>query len=135
MVANESTIKKIEEYPNVPKKPISNIPFYWLLANPEYQHKFNYFTVALPNRSEYIEDGDSDEGNDCEQSDFVYIMLNLAYLKYDHAMDIELKKGFAVNGFHARGIKYATLHTRRERQMSLKITDDSFKELRKSQID
>ena len=85
MVALEETIQIMKQYPDTPKKPISNIPYYWVLANPFYQRAFCYFTVALPNREDYIIDDDSDEGNDCEQSDIVNIMLNLAYLKRDYA--------------------------------------------------
>ena len=36
MVANEETIRIMDRYPDTPKKPISNIPFYWVLANPYY---------------------------------------------------------------------------------------------------
>ena len=51
MVANEETIQKIQRYPDTPQKPISNIAFYWPLANPYYQRSFNYFPVVLENRS------------------------------------------------------------------------------------
>ena len=81
MVANKETIDIMNRYIDTPKKPISNIAFYYILANPYYQRQFCYFTVALPDREDYIIDDDSDEGNDCEQSDIVSIMLNLAYLK------------------------------------------------------
>ena len=50
--------------------------------------------MAFPDREDYIEDGDSDEDNDCEQSDLVNIMLNLAYLKDDYAKEVDLKTGF-----------------------------------------
>jgi len=42
-------------------------------------------TASLPDREDYIVDGDSDEGNDCEQSDLVKILLNLAYLEPEMA--------------------------------------------------
>lgn len=51
--------------------------------------------MAFPNREDYIVDDDSDEENDCEQSDLVNIMLNLAYLKEGYAKEISMKKGFA----------------------------------------
>ena len=85
MVANQETIDTLKRYPATPPKPITNIAFYYILANPYYQRQLNYFTVALPNREDYIIDDDSDEENDCEQSDLVSIMLNLAYLKQEYA--------------------------------------------------
>ena len=104
MVANEETVTKMERYQGSSKRPITNIAFYWLLANPTYQHQFNYFPVALKDRNEYIEssesssEGDSEprtQKNYCEQSDFVSFMLNLAYLKKGYALEIGLKKGFS----------------------------------------
>ena len=97
MVANQETIDIIKRYPDTPKKPISTIAFYQILANPFYQRQFNYFTVALPNREDFIIDDDSDEENDCEQSDMVSIMLNLAYLKQDYAKNVTFKRGFSSN--------------------------------------
>ena len=52
--------------------------------------------MALPDREDYIIDDDSDEGNDCEQSDIVSIMLNLAYLKQEYAEKISFAKGFSM---------------------------------------
>ena len=69
----------------VAKKPISGIAWYNILANPRYIRDFNYMTASLPDREDYIVDGDSDEGNDCEQSDLVKILLNLAYLEPEMA--------------------------------------------------
>jgi len=34
----------------------------------------------VPNRNELIKDDDSDDENDCEQSDIVSILLNMAYI-------------------------------------------------------
>ena len=39
-------------------------------------------------------DDDSDEENDCEQSDLVNIMLNLAYLKQEYADQVSFERGF-----------------------------------------
>ena len=47
-------------------KPISNIPWYNVLANEVYQRDFNYFPSSLPDRSDYIVDDDSDDENDIE---------------------------------------------------------------------
>jgi len=37
-----------------------------VLANPYYSRLFNYIDVNVPDRSDLIVDGDSDEENDCE---------------------------------------------------------------------
>ena len=68
MVANPGTISEMkkEKYSSIQKNVITNIPFYWLIANPYYQRKFNYFPACLANREDYVVDEDSDEGNDCE---------------------------------------------------------------------
>ena len=95
MVANQETLDIMQRYPGSPPKPITNIAFYYILANPFYQRQFNYFTVAMPDREDYIIDDDSDEENDCEQSDVVNIMLNLAYLKQEYAENISFTKGFS----------------------------------------
>lgn len=73
-----------------------------MLANPFYQRQFNYIPVSLPDRSDYIVDDDSDEENDCEQSDLVSVMLNLAYLKRDYACNFKLEKGFSSMQLHKR---------------------------------
>ena len=86
MVSNQVTLNRMKRYKDTPKKSIQNIPFYYILANPFYQRDFLYFPVALgETRHEYIIDGDSDEDNDKDQSDFVNHMLNLAYLKPEYA--------------------------------------------------
>ena len=56
-----------------------------MLANPAYVTDFNYITASVEDRADYIVDGDSDEDNDCEQSDMVSILINLAYLNQDVA--------------------------------------------------
>ena len=80
----------------MPQKPIQNIAFYNILANPAYQKDFNYFTVSLDNREDYIVDDDSDEGNDCEQSDIVSILMNMAYLNKNQANKVKFEKGYSV---------------------------------------
>ena len=37
----------------------------------------------MPCREDLIVDGDDDEGNDCEQSDMVQILLNIAFAPRD----------------------------------------------------
>ena len=61
------------------KKPIRGIAWYSILANPYYSRLFNYIEVNVPCRSDLIVDGDDDEGNDCEQSDMVQVLLNVAF--------------------------------------------------------
>lgn len=79
----------------VPKKPIQGIAFYNILANPSYVRDFNYITVSLEDREDYIVDGDSEEGNDCEQSDMVSILMNLAYVKQSVAKAFQFKPGYS----------------------------------------
>jgi len=85
----------------VPKKPIQGIAWYNLLANPTYVRDFNYITVSIEDREDYIVDGDSDEGNDCEQSDMVNILINLAYVKQEVARTFEFKPGYSRDFGHA----------------------------------
>ena len=61
------------------KNPIQGCTWYHILANRSYAMRFNYIDVNVPSRSDLIVDGDDDEENDCEQSDVVQILLNLAY--------------------------------------------------------
>ena len=56
---------------------------YDILANPLYD--FQYVSPSVQNRDKYIIDDDSDEGNDCAQSDIVRIALNLAYMNEKEA--------------------------------------------------
>ena len=59
--------------------PISGVAWYNILANPVYAKAFNYIEVNVPSRSDLIVDGDDNEDNDCEQSDMVQVLLNIAY--------------------------------------------------------
>lgn len=61
MVANSGTLKRIKRYQSTPARPITNIAFYWLLANPEYQRQFNYIPVAVKNRNDLIVDENRDD--------------------------------------------------------------------------
>lgn len=47
----------------------------------------------MPNREDYIVDGDDDESNDCEQSDIVNIILNLALVDSKFAKEFRFGKG------------------------------------------
>lgn len=63
-----------------PKKAIQGVPYYMILANPIYYRDFQYICCDVPDRATLIKDDDDDEDNDCEQSDIVSIILNLAYI-------------------------------------------------------
>ena len=53
---------------------------YDILANEQYKTAFQYYSPHLDDeRNDYIKDDDDDEGNDAIQSDFVKMMLNLAF--------------------------------------------------------
>ena len=56
---------------------------YDILRNPQYISAFQYFAADLPDREDFIIDGDDDTGNNYTQSDLVRIALNLAYLSQD----------------------------------------------------
>ena len=40
------------------KNPVTNIAFYYILANPQYYRQFNYFPAGLENRENFIIDGE-----------------------------------------------------------------------------
>lgn len=63
-----------------PKKAIQGVPYYFILANPLYYRDFQYICCDVPSRNTLIKDDDDDEDNDCEQSDIVSIVLNMAYI-------------------------------------------------------
>jgi len=49
----------------------------------------------VPQREDLIVDGDDNEGNDCEQSDMVSILLNLAYVKETVARTFRFAPGYS----------------------------------------
>jgi hypothetical protein len=71
-------IVEILDDTKMPKKSIQGTPWYQILSNPEYVEEFYYIGAHILGREDLIKDGDYDEGNDCEQSDIVMILLNLA---------------------------------------------------------
>lgn len=73
------TLEECLDDTKVAKKPVRGVAWYNLLANPRYCTMFNYIEAGAANRSDLIVDGDSDEENDCEQSDMVKILINMAY--------------------------------------------------------
>jgi len=77
------------------KSPIQGIHWYTLLANPYYGERFAYINVNTPDRDTLIVDDDDDEDNDCEQSDMVSLILNLAYISDAFAKEIEFGPGIS----------------------------------------
>jgi len=76
-----------------PKRAVSGIAWYNVLANPNYTTAFNYIECNVPDRSNLIVDDDADEGNDNEQSDTVQVSLNLGVLNKEIALGMPFGKG------------------------------------------
>ena len=49
----------------------------------------------MQDREDFIVDGDDQEGNDCEQSDMVSILVNLAYVKRSVAETFRFAPGYS----------------------------------------
>lgn len=90
----ESVVKRLDDW-KLAKKPISGIAWYNLLANQKYEREFNYFPTDMTDREDFIVDGDDAEGNDCEQSDMVTILVNLAYVKPHVAEKFRFAPGYS----------------------------------------
>jgi hypothetical protein len=106
-IINKMVAKTLDNV-GAPKKAIQGVPYYIVLANPLYYRDFQYICCDVPSRETLIKDDDDDEGNDCEQSDMVSMVLNMAYVpdevleafkfetgfhkKFKPAMDAYLKK-------------------------------------------
>ena len=54
---------------------------YDILKNPQYVTAFQYYAADLPSRDDFILDNDDSDENNSGQSDFVRIILNLAFMK------------------------------------------------------
>lgn len=76
-------------------KPCQGSPWYNILANNEYTQDFAYVPTNNPKRAELIVDDDLDEGNDCEQSDMVALILNLAFVKQDVSRKLRFGAGLS----------------------------------------
>lgn len=62
------------------------------MANEQYKAAFQYYSPHLDGeRNDYIKDDDDDEGNDAIQSDFVKMMLNLAFFTRAEAEELTAK--------------------------------------------
>lgn len=78
---------------------LEGIHTYDILRNPNYWQAFQYISASIPDRQSYIKDGDADQTNNCDQSDFVRRILNLSLLSPD-----ELKSLQDLN-FNLRAVK------------------------------
>lgn len=77
----------------MPKKAITGLAWYNILANPHYAQAFNYVSVGQANRTKLIKDAVWDDKYHDEQSDLVCALINLAYLRYGVARKINLVTG------------------------------------------
>ena len=77
-----------------PKKSITGVPFYMILANPLYSRDFQYISCDVPDRNNLIKDDDDDDENDCEQSDMVSMLLNMAYIPEEVISQFRFENGF-----------------------------------------
>ena len=78
----------------MPKKSIQGTPWYQILSNMQYADDFYYIGAFVEEREKLIKDGDMKEGNDCEQSDIVMILLNLSCVPDEIAQRFDFKAGF-----------------------------------------
>ncbi len=72
----------------------------------------------VPDRNTLIKDDDDDDENDCEQSDIVSILLNMAYIPEEVASSFRFESGFhkkfrpAMDGYLAKRGKQRLHHSR-----------------------
>jgi hypothetical protein len=90
----DSKVIKVLDSVGAPKKAIQGVPYYIILANPLYYRDFQYICCDVPDRNNLIKDDDEDEDNDCEQSDIVSIILNMAYIPDDVILEFSFETGF-----------------------------------------
>lgn len=65
---------------------------YDILGNPFYSDYFQYVSSAVTNRSQIIIDSDSDDTNNCAQSNLTKLALNLGYLKLRETRNFDFSK-------------------------------------------
>mmetsp|Transcript_10355 Transcript_10355/g.17382 ORF Transcript_10355/g.17382 Transcript_10355/m.17382 type:complete len:107 (-) Transcript_10355:241-561(-) len=78
----------------MPKKAIQGTPWYNLLSNTNYTDGFFYIGAHIGEREKLINDGDDSQGNNCEQSDLVIVLLNLAAIPDEVVQQFQFKDGF-----------------------------------------
>mmetsp|Transcript_16102 Transcript_16102/g.25008 ORF Transcript_16102/g.25008 Transcript_16102/m.25008 type:complete len:104 (-) Transcript_16102:183-494(-) len=81
----------------MPKKSIQGTPWYNILSNPTYSDDFFYIGAHIEEREKLIKDADGDAGNNCEQSDIVMLLLNLAAIPDEVAQLFTFEDGFQVD--------------------------------------
>ena len=79
-IEDPRVVEILEGITSQPKKAIQRTPWYSILSNQQYSDAFNYYGAHINEREKLIKDGDDQEGNDCEQSDIVNILLNLGVI-------------------------------------------------------
>lgn len=103
------TIEALDEVKTLPLRSMQGTPWYHVLSNPMYTTQFNYIGESVDEREKIIENGKPDEwvedfkrsdgeivyklSDACtykrlQQSDFVYIMFNLAYIPDEVIMQV-----------------------------------------------
>lgn len=87
-------IVDIIEQTRIPKKAIQGTPWYNVLSNATYSDDFNYIGAHIDEREKLIKDADDDDGNNCEQSDIVQILLNLSAIPDEVAQKFDFVPGF-----------------------------------------
>jgi len=90
-ILNDEAYENLDKIPPG-KRQMQGVHCYDILANPLYTDDFQYFSAAIPEREKYIIDDDDDEENDCAQSDLVRLVLNLAFLTEDKAVNFTFSK-------------------------------------------
>jgi len=60
-----------------------------------YYRDFQYICCDVSNRNTLIKDDDDNEDNDCEQSDIVSLLLNLAYIPELIMQEFKFEAGFS----------------------------------------
>lgn len=76
---------------------IRGVCWYQILANPAYARDFCFIEAYVPDRSDYIVDGDDDDENDCEQSDMAQVLLNVGMAPRSVVRATTFGTGISVN--------------------------------------
>jgi len=109
LVNDPDTIRTLDDT-EVPEKAIQGTPWYTVLSNQYYMEAFGYVGAYVEEREKLIEDGYADvvdsEGKmtpenierRCEQSDMVFLLLNLAVVPDDVIKECD----FSVHGWASK---------------------------------
>ena len=92
-IEDPRVIERLDET-EMPKRSIGRTPWYQVLSNPEYSDAFYYIGAFVEEREKLIKDADEEEGNDCEQSDIILILLNLGAIPDEVAKSFDFRSGF-----------------------------------------